>query len=418
MTDILRRGAPHTLEPARDPHVDEGWVCFAGQDWWYHNRAHSDVQLMLRMARQRRVLLVNSIGMRMPLPGRSTQPLRRIARKAASVAKLLRRPVPELPDFHVMTPLVVPFYGSPVARRINASLVRVQVQAALRYLRIRNPYCFVTIPTAWDVVRALPHRRLVFNRSDKHSLFPDANQAHIRPLEDALLRAADLVLYVSRALMAEEAHLVGTRGVFLDHGVDLQHFRRRPPTEELPDLRDIPRPRLGFFGALDQDLVDLELLERVARTLPDTQLVLVGPAACSLRRLESLPNVHWLGARPYEEVPRYGSGFDVALMPRRPSEWVHYCNPIKLKEYLALGLPIVTSDFPEAHAYGAVLRIARDHDDFVEQVRRTLDDGGPADPAARRAEVASASWDRRAQRLLALAEQASGGTTPQPSLIA
>lgn len=417
MTGTLADQSTHrSMELRSDPRLDEGWVCFAAQDWWYHSRAHSDVQLMLRVARQRPVLFVNSIGMRMPLPGRTTQPLRRIARKAASVAKLLRRPVPELPDFHVMTPLVVPFYGSAAARRVNASLVRTQVRAALRYLDITNPSCFVTIPTAWDVVRALPHRRLVFNRSDKHSMFAEADQTHVRALEEALLRAADVVVYVSRALMAEEVNLSGSRAVFLDHGVDLQHFRRRAPGDEPDDLRSIPHPRLGFFGLLDQDLVDLALLERLARSLPHAHLVLVGPATCSMRSLQSLPNVHWLGARSYEAVPRYGSGFDVALMPWRTSEWIRYCNPIKLKEYLSLGLPVVTTDFEEARTYRDVMRIAVDHEDFVEQVRRTLVDGGGAGADQRRATVADASWDRRAHQLLALVAQSAAGNSHGPSV--
>src|SRR5262245_25041056 len=108
----------------------EPWVCFAGQDWWYHNRAHSDFQLMTRIARTRDVLLVNSIGMRMPLPGRSTMFARRIARKAASMARLLRTPLPELPRFHVFTPVTLPLYASAWARPINAELVARQVRAA------------------------------------------------------------------------------------------------------------------------------------------------------------------------------------------------------------------------------------------------------------------------------------------------
>src|SRR3954470_20149210 len=89
----------------------EDYVCFSGQDWWYFSRAHSDFQLMLRVARERRVLLVNSIGMRMPLPGRSTMVTRRIIRKASSVLKFLKQPVPDVPGFHVMTPLILPLYG-------------------------------------------------------------------------------------------------------------------------------------------------------------------------------------------------------------------------------------------------------------------------------------------------------------------
>lgn len=396
------RAEPWAGRPGPDT-SRSGWVCFAGADWWYHNRAHSDFQLMLRVARRQPVLVVNSITMRMPLPGRTTEPLRRIARKAASMAKLLRRPVPELPDFHVLTPVIVPLYGSPAGRRLNAALVRAQVSAAVRHLGMRDPWCLVTIPTAWEVVRDMPRRGLVLNRADLYSAFDEADGAYIRELEESLLRASDAVVYVSRALMEQEAPLSGGRATWLDHGVDLEHFR--PRDDEPDDLRAIPRPRIGFFGAFDDYTVDVGLLQRVAREVPEAQLVLIGPSTFPMDPLTALPNVHWLGARPYAEIPRYGSGFDVALMPWLRSRWIRYCNPIKMKEYLALGLPVVTTDFPEVRAYDATLRIASDEDDFVRLVRQTLGDGGPGTPASRRAAVAGDSWDHRAEQLIELVER-------------
>ncbi len=383
-------------------------VCFAGQDWWYHNRAHSDFQLMLRLAERRDVLLVNSIGMRVPLPGRSTQFLRRIARKAASVARLLRRPVAALPRFHVFTPLIFPFYGSAAARRLNAALVAFQVRAASRVLGLELPVVIVTVPTALDAARRLRHRRLLFNRSDKYSEFGEADRGTVEALERELLLGADAVLYVSHALMAQESALVGDRAHFLDHGVDLAHFRRRDVAEEPEDLRRIPRPRVGFFGGIDDYVIDFELLERLAERLPDAQLVLIGDATCSMRRFERFRNVHWLGFRAYEEIPRYGSGFDVAIMPWLRNEWIRSCNPIKLKEYLALGLPIVSTEFPELARYAGLVRSAANADEFVEMVRASLSDGGAGTAASRRASVEPASWDRIAGELLLLCD--AGGS--------
>lgn len=385
---------------------DSPILCFAGQDWWYHNRAHSDFQLMLRIAERRDVLLVNSIGMRVPLPGRSTQFLRRIARKARSMARRLKQPVPSLPRFHVFTPLVLPLYGSPTARRWNAALVAAQVRAALARLGLARPVAVVTVPTAWDVVTRLPHRRLVFNRSDKYSEFGETHQATIRELERALLTRADAVVYVSHSLLEEERALTGTRALFLDHGVDLEHFKRRPPEEEPADLRAIPRPRIGFFGGIDDYVIDFDLLERLAQQVPEAQLVLVGDATCSMQRFERYRNVHWLGFRPYAEIPRYGSGFDVAIMPWQRNEWIRGCNPIKLKEYLALGLPIVSTDFPELRRYRELVRIAGDADEFVEGVRRSLAGGGPVPPDQLRARVLDSSWERVAAELLRICDGA------------
>ena len=380
------------------------YLCFAAQDWWYHNRAHSDFQLMRRVAEHRTVLLVNSIGMRMPLPGRSTQFARRILRKMRSVAMLVRRPLPELPGLYVMTPIPFPFYGRAWQRWLGARLIQLQVRLVSLALRIRAPVVVVTIPTAWDVVRTIPKKSLVYNRSDLHSAFREADQTVMRTLEHHLLSSADHVLYVSRALQSDESNVVGGRGHFLDHGVDIEHFRRRPQQELPADLAAIPRPIAGFFGSLDDYLVDFDLLEKVAAELPDVSLVLIGDATCSMDRFHKYPNVFLLGFRPYEQIPAYGSAFDVALMPWVKSDWIRYANPIKLKEYLALGLPVVTTEFLEASAWRDVIRVAGDHSEFVALIRDTLVGGAPGTPASRRQAVLTASWSSRAAEFMAIAE--------------
>jgi glycosyltransferase involved in cell wall biosynthesis len=380
------------------------YICMGGVDWWYKSRAHSEVQLMRRVAKNRRVVFVNSIGLRMPIPGRTTQPLARIVDKAKSVSKFLRRPVPELRRFWVMSPLSLPFYGSEAGRRLNRWLVRAQLVAVCRVLRIDRPVYVVTLPTGWDVVRTLPRRALIVNKADKYSTLPDVDRAFIGSLEQDLLKHADRVLYVSRALMDEDAAAVDGRSIFLDHGVDLEHFTPRPPAEIPVDLAAIPSPRIGYFGNLADYRVDFDLLERLAQELPDVQIVLVGDATCSMDRFDRYPNVHWLGSRPYEEIPAYGSGLDVALMPYPNNEWTRYINPIKLKEYLALGLPVVSSDVPEARLYRDWLLLATTPAEFVAKVRQALAGQTPSSPAERRAAVMPYSWDGRAEELMRVAE--------------
>ncbi len=382
-----------------------GWICFSAQDWWYHNRAHSDFQLMRRVAQRRPVLFINSIGMRTPVPGRSTQVTRRILRKARSVLRSLRQPLADTPGFHVLTPVILPFYGSSTLRAVNAWLVRNQVRLAAKRLGIDpdDAVLLVTIPTAWDVVRPMSRRALLANRSDRHSAFEETNQDLIRELENQLLINSDVVLYTSHSLMNTEQSLSGDRAVFFDHGVDFDRFaveRGAPPA----DLADIPRPIVGFFGGIDDYIVDLDLLRRVAQELPDCSLVLIGDATCPIDDLLSLPNVHWLGFRPYEDIPAHGAEFDVALMPWLRNDWIEHSNPIKLKEYLALGLPVVSTDFPEVHYYSDAIAIARDADHFVGLVREALQGNALGTEQTRRARVEGSTWDRQADALVALGE--------------
>ena len=113
---------------------------------------------------------------------------------------------------------------------------------------------------------------------------------------------------------------------------------------------------------------------------------------CEIDDLVALPNVHWLGFQPYEDIPRYGSAIDVSIMPFLDNDWIRYANPIKLKECLALGLPIVTTPFGDAQRYTSVLTIATDREEFVDGVRRALADNGQANRDERRATVRDASW--------------------------
>jgi len=398
------RSSPGPAQEAKQP----GWICFSAQDWWYHNQAHSDFQLLRRVAKQRPVLFVNSIGMRMPAPGRSTQFARRIYRKAKSVARFLKQPLADTPDFHVLTPVILPFYGSKVIRALNARLVREQVRMVARWIGIDpdDAVLFVTIPTAVDVVRDWPRRSLVTNRSDLHSAFEETDQALIRSLEHELVRISDVALYTSHSLMASEGMIAGDGVVFLDHGVDYDRFASATGTPH-PDLADIPRPIVGFFGGLDDYVVDLPLLKKVAEDLSDCSLVLIGDATCPIDDITNLPNVHWFGFRPYEEIPSYGAGFDVALMPWLRNEWIEQCNPIKMKEYLAIGLPVVSTDFPEVHFYSDEIAVADSHEQFVALIREALDGKAVGTTGSRKARVEAVTWDRQAEELVALAEGCS-----------
>lgn len=356
---------------------------------------------MRRLAAQRPVLLVNSIGMRMPTPGRSTQPLARIGRKLKSMAMLVRKPLKDTPQFAVMTPIVIPLYGSRLVRTMNAALVRVQVWVVMKWLKIEDPVFFVTIPTAWDVVSPMRRRAVIYNRSDKHSDFHEANSNVIGALETQLLANANLVLYTSHELMDSEKQVSGQKAQFLDHGVDFDHFSAMQT--EPADFKKVPHPRAGFFGAIDDYTVDLGLIVSAARSFPDVQFVLIGASTCDMSEATQLSNVHWFGARPYEEIPAYGSYFDVALMPWLDNSWIRYSNPIKMKEYLALGLPVVSMDFPEVHRYSEHIAIAKTAEEFVIKIREVLTaDTGNAEE--RRAAVRNDTWDARTKELADLVD--------------
>lgn len=383
-------------------------VLFAGQDWWFHGRAHADFQVAREIARTRPVLIVNSIGLRFPTPGKTDAIATRILRKMKSTARFLRRPLPWLPGLWVLTPMSLPLYRWRPTRSVMAWIIAAQVRFACRRTGIVDPWVIAVVPPCVDTIERLGWRDVVYYRADDHAAAQDVDHALVRRFEERLIARSAHVFYSSPSLLLAEADRVGEKGLFLDHGVELDHFRPDPSGFDTPDLRQIPRPRIGFFGQIERESVDLALLERLATELPDAQLVLIGRAAADLGSLPMLPNVQLLGWRAYEELPAHARGFDVAICPMPRSEWITAANPIKAKEYLALGLPVVSTRIPTLERYDDVMFLAADADEFVDDVRKALDGGAPGTIAERRAAVADSGWDGRARQLAEVSLTAFG----------
>jgi glycosyltransferase involved in cell wall biosynthesis len=217
-------------------------------------------------------------------------------------------------------------------------------------------------------------------------------------MEQSLLRKADLVI-VSAELLQQSKAPYNPRTVLVRHGVDHRHFRTAldPETRVPESIASLPRPVIGFFGLI-ADWVDVDLMARVAQRYPDGSLVVLGKATTDVSALERLPNVHLLGRVPYADLPAYCKGFDVALNPFRISELTLNANPLKVREYLAAGLPVVSTAIPEVEVLG-LCRTASDGDAFLVEVEAALADPGP--DRARSEAVRAESWEARLEEIQA-----------------
>jgi glycosyltransferase involved in cell wall biosynthesis len=342
-------------------------VCFSN-DW--DGDPLSKTHLMRLLARDNRVLWVNSLGNRTPRA--SAYDARRIVKKLRDAAGGLREVEPNL---HVLAPLYVPAYGTEAVRAVNGLVVRMQVLHAMRRLGMRRPISWSFLPAAAPVAGTLGEDLVIYHVVDEFSAFSDAS-VHVAALERDLLAKADLVLASSERLQAAKSKL-HPRVALVRHGVDHAHFARAldPATAVPPDLAALPRPVIGFFG-LVADWIDLELVRAVADAHPQGSVVLIGNAVTSTAALEGAKNVHLLGRRPYADLPGYCRGFDVALTPFRVNELALAANPLKAREYVAAGLPNVCTDLPELRAVPGCT-VARTREEFVAAVGRALADGGP-----------------------------------------
>ncbi|HLT30091.1 MAG TPA: glycosyltransferase [Myxococcaceae bacterium] len=350
----------------------------------------SKTHIMRILARDNRILWVNSIGNRAPrIDGHD---LRRIANKLQRFTEGVKEVEPNI---FVFSPLAVPLYGSPAVRALNGVLLRAQLKRVMQQLHFERPISWSFLPSSAPVSGTLGEDYVVYHCVDEFSAFTDTNGAHIASLESDLLAKADLVV-TSSGILEEEKKKQNAHTVLVRHGVDFKHFSKAlDPKLEIPEaLRALPKPIIGFFGLI-APWVDLEAIEKVARDHPTGSVVLLGKVApdADVSRLEALPNVHFMGRRPYSELPAWCKGFDVALMPFVIDRLTLNSNPLKVREYLAAGLPVVSSDLPEVTQLG-LCHIARDADDFPKKVRAALKAGGG--PTRARAErIRHESWEAR-----------------------
>jgi glycosyltransferase involved in cell wall biosynthesis len=379
-------------------------ICFGGEDWWYHH-PHSKYHLMRRFAKAgNRVLFVNSISM--GLPGLANKDLLpRVARKLRSYARLAR-PTPE--GVTVVSPAVIPFFGTRAARAVNRKLLALQIGRLARRGGLARPILWIAIPTAADMIGEFDEQLVIYQVSDKYdaNLMDHATDlATIKKLHERAIDRADIVLYSGQKLLAE-AERGREKSFLLEQAVDFDHWSPVGNGTEIAEaVARIPRPRLGYFGAIEPWLIDQELIKRAARERPEWQWIFIGNKSRGVE-VEALPNTHFLPAVPYRELPHYAAGFDVCVLPWDTAHsFTSYGSAIKVREYLATGLPVVISPLPEYESMSDVLRIARSHDDWFRLVAEALAEKDPAAAKARQSAVSNGTWDARADWVSNLIEQ-------------
>jgi glycosyltransferase involved in cell wall biosynthesis len=367
-------------------------ICFA-KDWSEDPTSNNHVMRLL--ARRNRVLWLNSIATRAPKLS-SGSDVSKIARKVRDFA---RGPVEVAPNLHVYTPLVLPFPHLPAAATVNHGIVRATLAVLRRRLGMDRYQLWTFLPTALPYLGMPGESLVVYYCTDEWSRFSYVDGARIGTMERQLCQRADVVfttartLYESKRAWNPETHLAL-------HGVDHQHFARAlDPATTVPDeLAGCRGPVIGFFG-LVHDWIDLGLLEHVAQRRPDWTVAIIGKANVDVSALQRLPNVKLLGRRPYEELPRYCKAFSVGVMPFAINELTTNVNPIKMREYLSAGLPVVSTDLPEVRGYNEAVKVAHGPDEFLAACDQAIANDSPERRRARSEAMAAESWEAKVAEL-------------------
>jgi uncharacterized SAM-binding protein YcdF (DUF218 family)/glycosyltransferase involved in cell wall biosynthesis len=374
---------------------DHNVLCISSLDWSEHWQIHQE--LMSRLAAEgNRVLYIENTGVRAPRVADLSRVRRRVSNWWHSTKGF--REVRE--NLFVYSPLFLPFPYSRVAGWVNRVLLFRALQRWMHATDFTRPIVFTFLPTPLAraiIAQVAPAAVIYYCADDFASSSPAARR--VSASEAQLIKDADLVFTTSERLR-ERAAALGGRVHRFPSGVNFDAFDRvrhgdGPPPEDLAHLQ---RPVIGYIGALHQWL-DQPLLAKLAARLPDASFALVGPPYSDVSRLRECSNVHLLGERPHDEVPNYVKAFDVGLVPYRLSDYTNSVYPVKLNEYLAMGIPVVATDLPEIRRFNAehgdVIAVAPDAEDFAAAIVNALRPTS-GDLLERRVETARRnSWNER-----------------------
>jgi glycosyltransferase involved in cell wall biosynthesis len=382
-----------TAEPLRNRDI----LCFS-HDWT--GDPLSKTHLMRVLSKDNRILWINSIANRMPTA--SPKDASRIFNKLKSFTE----PVTEVePNIFAMNPLALPAYGvGPVVALNRAALIS-QVKKAMKRLSFSRPVNMVFNPAAGMVAGRLGEEQVIYYCVDEYTAFTGVSPG-LKKIEEDLFRKADLVIVSADKLYESKKHF-NPNTFIIPHGVDYAHFRTAlDDATEIPEyLRDLQRPIIGFHGLL-ADWVDFALLKKTAEHFWRGTMVLIGKTSVDgeekKRIVRSTPNIHMLGRKPYTELPAYCKGFDVALNPFVINQLTESANPLKVREYLAAGVPTVSTDIPEVRNIPHC-RVAKDEFDFIRQVEAALADPTPRSQISE--SMRNEGWEARVDKLRETIEQ-------------
>lgn len=369
-------------------------ICIASS-WDYDPTSKHHIMKIL--SRENQILWINYHGSRRPdFSGTdfhdSYATLRRIAQGIRRVG----------PSITQVTPMVIPGATAAPLRWLHKRMLIAQIRRAIRAIDPDG-----TLPVqVWSFAPDVPYLVGAFNEEcfvyycvDEFSQFEGYASDRILAAERELVDNADIVITSSEPLLEAKRHR-RPDAVLVRHGVDFDHFSSawRAPQRPPADLAAIPRPIFGYFGLIHH-WVDLDLLAEVARLRPLYSFVLIGECKVNTAKLAGLGNVFFFGRRAYEDLPAYCTAFDGAMMLFMGTPMTRNVNPIKMYEYLAAGVPIVSTPLPEAQRFEGPIKIAETAKGFAEACDGVLATQEDTDPEAISRFVVDQTWEAKVEHL-------------------
>jgi glycosyltransferase involved in cell wall biosynthesis len=373
-------------------------VCVGFADWqggFWTNQQH----LMSRLAVDNRVLFVESLGLRRPQIAAGDA--RRVARRIRGAIEGTR-----IHDgVHVLSPLILPLHGNRRVRALNRRLLTLSVSRAARRVGFERPILWAYVPQAEVLIDNLDPALVIYHCVDDIAAQKGVDAAPFREAERRFASRADLVIASSEPL-ANRMREVSGNVLEAPNVADTALFSTAlEPGPIDPALATLPEPRLVFVGAITATKLDLGLLAELARIRPDWSLAFVGSVglgdpSTDISSLAALPNVHVLGPRRQSELPAVLRGASVGLIPYLASPLTASIFPMKVYEYLAAGLPVVSTPLP-ALSEVSEIGTAGNASEMAARIEAALSEDDPGLRIERSRAAAGHSWEARLEQLAA-----------------
>ncbi|MEW7848369.1 glycosyltransferase [Massilia aurea] len=326
--------------------------------------------------------------------------------RASQVANACATPSGEAPVMpYIVNPVMWPSFRGPTSAALNHHLLSSAVHEALKNVAPgKHPVLVSTSPIVPGLFRDHIFKRKVYYCVDDFTHWHGIDGPAMHRLEQETLQACDLMIATSTSIL-ETRSPHANASTLLTHGVDLAHFSSATPDPASP-LAALPHPIVGMFGVFDQR-VDGQALKAAALLSPQAIFVVLGPVVDrDPGEFRDVPNLRFLGAVPYADLPGHVAHFDLCILPYVVDASTWNINPLKLKEYLATGKPVIASPLPEAMRLGAYLTLAAP-EAFPQAVASALATQGAGAPAHQsdartrlEAFLHSESWEAKADRFL------------------
>ena len=300
-------------------------------------------------------------------------------------------------------PPVLPFFNkSRAINRVNQKRIAAYVRKIMKRHGFEKPLLWVYSPVTVDAVEHIPHSALVYDCVDRHSAYGGLMDPALVDAEELELAGKCGMVFATAAPLAERLRAANPKARFIPNGANFERFYQASQPQPVPsELAALPHPIFGFVGAL-QPCIEYGFVEHAAKAHPEWSFVWIGgekPGA-DVSALKALPNCHFLGLKPNEQLPQYLAHFDVCLNLFASGPLSKDVSPLKFYEYLATGKPIVSTRQPDQILqYAPLIHIADTADEFVEKCAEARSDTQPDRVRARIEEGRKSSWDARVEQM-------------------